>query len=150
VEKYIDNYTVRTNQKYCCDPYEGHKKRISCAKVISSALSDDLLRLSGVRVIPGRKICRNYETKLRKCVNLPENLLPSVTVCEPTTEEVNLSTSDSIPQDMEKIATESGLPSTSRNPGQGNIEFLSHSKIDQNNDKLQIHTSLASEHSSDL
>ena len=118
--------------------------------MINLALSDELLQLSGIRVIPGKKICSNCEIKLRKCVNISGNPIPGHTVCESFTEEVTLSTFDSIPEDMNQIATERCSPSTSSHPGLGDLELFSDNQIDPNNDKPHINICLDSEHSSDL
>jgi hypothetical protein len=66
VEKYIKTYTFRTNQKFCCDPYVKHKKRVNCELVVSIDLSDELFELSGMRIIPGKKLCRRCDMELRK------------------------------------------------------------------------------------
>ena len=66
VEKYITKYTFRTNQKFCCDPLAVHKKRATCEAVIDIDLSDHIHTLSGMRLVPGKKLCKHCEVKLKE------------------------------------------------------------------------------------
>ena len=66
---YLDKYTLHIYT--CCDPFKTHKMTVkSGLQEVSLALTRLAKeKLCGIELVPGKKLCGNCETKIKKLLN---------------------------------------------------------------------------------
>lgn len=65
--KFIDSYTAE--RKKCCDPNEIHKNAVrGDLRIITLNLSNEYYKEAKKRLIPGNKLCKRCEQKIKECL----------------------------------------------------------------------------------